>query len=55
MVNRSAQTGTRRVRITVPLPTFAPSARSYSGYIGVPANSTIGFDCAAIRPSQNRK
>ena len=56
MVSRSVHTGTCRVKITVPRPTLAPSARRYHVYSGEPAlTSARGFDLTSVLTIQKRK
>ena len=54
MVNRSVHTGTCRVKIAAPRPTFAPSALRYSEYSGDPANRTSGFARTSVLTVQKR-
>ena len=56
MVSRSVQAGTCRVKITVPRPILAPSARRYHVYSGEPtATKTRGFDLTSVLTTQKRK
>ena len=56
IVSRSVQTGTCRVKITVPRPILAPSARRYHVYSGEPTpTKTRGFDLISVLTSQKRK
>src|SRR5438445_8628652 len=55
MVRRSVQTGTRREKITTPGPIFAPSARRYSVYRGVPMKRrAAGLDRISVLTIQKR-
>src|SRR5919199_2194315 len=55
MVRRSVHTGTLRERITAPGPIFAPSARRYSVYRGVPMNRrAAGLDRTSVFTIQKR-
>src|SRR6516164_11826040 len=56
MVSRSVQTGTCWVKITVPGPILAPSARRYHVYSGEPTpTKASGFDLISVLTTQKRK
>src|SRR5947209_11205209 len=55
MVRRSVHTGIRRERIRTRDPTFAPRARRYSAYRGVPKNRrAAGLDRTSVLTIQKR-
>src|SRR5437764_13397119 len=55
IVRRSVHTGTLREKITAPGPIFAPSARRYNVYTGVPMKKrAAGLDRISVLTTQKR-